>query len=160
MTGATGTVTLSLATDPGGAALNGTLTATIDRWRRHLLGTVDRRRRGRLFPAGDRRRSRLRDLERIRRGARGAGAARHRPNSPRRASRPATGFGLAVDVEDATATSRAASAAASRSPWSRSGRGRLGGDLTITASDGVADFSGLTLDQAGTGYTIQASRAA
>src|SRR5207302_1235655 len=33
----------------------------------------------------------------------------------------------------------------------------LGGTLTATAVNGVATFAGLTLDKAGTGYTLQAS---
>ncbi len=45
VTGATGTVTLSLANDPGGAALNGTLTATIDDGVATFSGlSIDRRR--------------------------------------------------------------------------------------------------------------------
>ena len=33
----------------------------------------------------------------------------------------------------------------------------LGGTVTVTANEGVATFSGLTLDTAGTGYTLQVS---
>ena len=33
----------------------------------------------------------------------------------------------------------------------------LGGTLTVTAQDGVADFSDLTLNEAGTGYTLDVS---
>ena len=36
------------------------------------------------------------------------------------------------------------------------GGGTLDGTLTVTASQGIATFSGLTLDQAGSGYTLQA----
>jgi hypothetical protein len=36
------------------------------------------------------------------------------------------------------------------------GNGALGGNLTVTANQGVATFSNLTLDQAGTGYTLKA----
>jgi len=37
------------------------------------------------------------------------------------------------------------------------GGGSLGGTLTVTAVDGVATFSGLTLDLAGSGYTLEAT---
>ena len=37
------------------------------------------------------------------------------------------------------------------------GGATLGGTLSMAAQSGVADFTGLTLDQAGTGYTLQAS---
>jgi subtilase family serine protease len=37
------------------------------------------------------------------------------------------------------------------------GGGTLGGTLTVTAQDGVARFSGLTLATAGSGYTLQAT---
>lgn len=40
---------------------------------------------------------------------------------------------------------------------SNPGGATLGGTLTLAAVNGVADFSGLTLDQTGSGYTIQAS---
>ena len=40
---------------------------------------------------------------------------------------------------------------------SNPGSGTLNGTLTVDASAGVATFSGLTLDQAANGYTIQAT---
>ena len=64
------------------------------------------------------------------------------------------GFGLAVAVEDAfgnaepTYEGNVSVALAG-----------LGGTLSIPASNGVANFSGLSLDQAGKGYTIQATAA-
>ena len=42
-------------------------------------------------------------------------------------------------------------------PGERPGRRHLGGTLTATAVDGVATFSGLTLNTAGTGYTLEAT---
>ena len=33
----------------------------------------------------------------------------------------------------------------------------LGGTLSVTASQGVATFSGLTINKAGSGYTLQVS---
>ena len=37
------------------------------------------------------------------------------------------------------------------------GGATLGGTLSVTAQSGVATFSGLTLDEPGTGYTLQVS---
>ena len=37
------------------------------------------------------------------------------------------------------------------------GGGNLGGTLSVTAVNGVATFTGLTINAAGTGYTILAS---
>ncbi len=64
------------------------------------------------------------------------------------------GFGLSVAVEDAFGN-----AEPSYSGNVSIALTGLGGTLTIPASEGVADFSGLSLDQAGSGYAIQASAA-
>src|SRR5262249_33055369 len=42
-------------------------------------------------------------------------------------------------------------------PGTNPGGGTLGSTLTVFANNGVADFSDLTLDKRGTGYTLQAS---
>ncbi|MGC8642287.1 MAG: hypothetical protein ACP5XB_20690, partial [Isosphaeraceae bacterium] len=69
-----------------------------------------------------------------------------------------TPFGLTVAVEN-QAGSVLTSYNGSLSLTLQGGPARslLGGTLTATASNGVATFSGLTLDTAGTGYTIRIS---
>ena len=69
-----------------------------------------------------------------------------------------TQFGLVVSAEDSygnvdTSFSGNVTIAMASDP----GAGALGGMLTVAASQGVATFSGLTLDVAGTGYSIEAS---
>jgi hypothetical protein len=67
-------------------------------------------------------------------------------------------FGLTVSVEDPfgnPATSYNGPVTISLSE--NAGAGALTGSLTATASDGVATFSGLALDTAASGYTIEAS---
>jgi hypothetical protein len=68
------------------------------------------------------------------------------------------GFGLAVSAEDPnghvdTTFNGAVGLALAGGPAGAT----LGGTLTATAQNGVATFSGLTFNQAGDGYTIQAS---
>ena len=69
-----------------------------------------------------------------------------------------TGFGLIVDAEDDqgqidTNYNSMVTVALASGPSGSS----LGGTVTVTAINGVATFSGLTLDTAGTGYTLQLS---
>jgi hypothetical protein len=68
------------------------------------------------------------------------------------------GFGLTVAAEDRfanvdTSFSRTVTVALANNP----GGATLGGTLTVTAQNGVATFTGLTLDKAGTGYAILVS---
>ena len=67
-------------------------------------------------------------------------------------------FGLTVTAEDGsgnadTAFNGTVTVALSNNP----GSATLGGTLTVTAQDGLATFTGLTLDQPGIGYTLQVS---
>jgi streptogramin lyase len=69
-----------------------------------------------------------------------------------------TGFGLTVQDEYDTgvvdtAFNGSVTVALANDPTG----GTLGGTLTATASEGVAIFSGLTIDTAGSGYTLQVS---
>ncbi len=69
-----------------------------------------------------------------------------------------SGFGLTVTAEDAsgntlTSFNGTVTVALDANP----GGSTLGGTLTATAQDGVATFSGLTLNKAGTGYTLLVS---
>jgi pantothenate kinase type III len=67
------------------------------------------------------------------------------------------GFGLAVSVEDAYGN--AEPSYSDNVSITLTGGTGLGGTLTIPARAGVADFSGLSLDQAGSGYAIEAGAA-
>ena len=69
-----------------------------------------------------------------------------------------TGFGLVVNAEDDQGLidptyKSTVTIALAGGPTGAS----LGGTVTVTANQGVATFSGLTLDTAGTGYTLQLS---
>jgi dUTPase len=72
-----------------------------------------------------------------------------------------TGFGLAVMAEDAnnnvdTTVQGTVTLTIANNPAA----GTLGGTTTATLQNGVATFSGLTLDMPGTGYTLQAASGA
>jgi hypothetical protein len=157
ITGATGTVTLSLANDPGGAALDGTLTVTLNQGVATFSGlSIDQAGTGySLLVSGT-------SLDSATSGPFNvvpAAASQLVISTQPAASLTAGGaFGLAVSVEDPfgnleTDYSGSVTLALGANPAG----GGLGGDLTIPASGGVAVFSGLTLDQAGNGYTIQAT---
>ena len=67
-------------------------------------------------------------------------------------------FGLTVDVDDAsgnlfTSFNGTVTVALANNP----GGATLGGTLSVTASQGVATFSGLTLTKAASGYTLTVS---
>ena len=69
-----------------------------------------------------------------------------------------TGFGMQAAVEDAfgnvvTSATTAVKIALDNNPTG----GKLGGTLSETPVNGVATFSGLTINQAGSGYTLQVS---
>src|SRR5262249_41113115 len=69
-----------------------------------------------------------------------------------------SGFGLTVEAEDSsgklvTSFNGPGTVALASNP----GGATLGGTLTVTASGGVATFSGLTLDKAASGYTLTAT---
>ena len=68
------------------------------------------------------------------------------------------GFGLTVTIEDSfnnvvTDYGGRVTIALLNNP----GGAGLGGTLTVTPVDGVASFSGLTLNKSGTGYTLEAT---
>ena len=69
-----------------------------------------------------------------------------------------SGFGLQATIEDPynnveTNDSAAVSVSLANNPDGAN----LGGTLSVTASNGVATFAGLTLDQVGSGYTLAVS---
>src|SRR5262249_34827421 len=70
-----------------------------------------------------------------------------------------SGFGLQATIKDAygnliTSDSSTVTVALATSPTGAT----LGGTRSVTAHQGVASFSGLTLTQPGSGYTLQVSR--
>ena len=72
-----------------------------------------------------------------------------------------SGFGLQATIEDAygnveTGDNAAVMVALANNP----GGSTLGGTLSVTASNGVATFSGLTLTKAASGYTLRSPAAA
>ena len=150
-------MTLSLANDPGGAALNGTLTATINQGVATFSGlTIDQAGTGyALLVSGS-------DL-----GSATSGSFNVVPAAASQlvisAQPPAIvtaggAFGLTVSVEDAFGNLEAGyGGSVALALGANPGEGSLGGEVTVAASGGVASFSGLTLDQAGAGYAIQAS---
>ena len=67
------------------------------------------------------------------------------------------GFGLVVGAEDQFGNPTALTGSVSVAILNNPGGSTLGGTTTVTASGGVATFSGLTLNMVGHGYTLQAS---
>ena len=71
---------------------------------------------------------------------------------------PGVGFGLTVTAETSTgATASNFSGTVTLSLVSNPGGSTLGGQVTAVAVNGVATFSGLTLNNVGTGYTLMAT---
>jgi hypothetical protein len=69
-----------------------------------------------------------------------------------------TGFGLQASIEDqfgnvVTTATNTVSVSFANNPTGAT----LGGTLTLTASQGVATFSGLTINKVGSGYTLNVS---
>jgi hypothetical protein len=154
---ASGTITISLASTPGGASLSGTLTAPIVGGIATFTGLA-------IDQAGSR--------DTLVVSGAGLGSATSSPFDVTAAdpkvlvieAQPPTSvmaggaFGLTVDVEDAfgNLVTGYGSQVTIGLIGASSGAG-LGGTLSVAASGGVASFSGLTIDQAGSGYTIEAS---
>jgi len=71
---------------------------------------------------------------------------------------PGTGFGLQASIEDqyGNVVTTAANTVSMAFANNRTGA-TLGGTLSVTASQGLATFSGLTINLVGSGYTIQVS---
>jgi hypothetical protein len=154
VTGASGTVTVSLADNSGGGSLNGTLTATIDQGVATFSGlSLDTADSGyTLSISGS-----------------GLGSVTSSPFSvtpaaaavlviaaqPPSSVTAGSGFGLTVDVEDAFGNLVTGYSSDITVGLTGGAVGaQLGGTLSVPASNGVASFSGLSIDQAGSGNTI------
>ena len=153
-----GTVTVALASNPGGAMLGGTLTVTASGGVATFSGlTLNKAASGYTLVATSS------DL--------GQGVTSAMTVTPASATQlvitqqpPATvkvssAFALKASIEDAygnvvtTASGRVSVAFASNPTGAT-----LGGTLSVTASQGVASFTNLTINKIGSGYTLRVSR--
>jgi uncharacterized delta-60 repeat protein len=155
VTSATNTVTVALANNPGGAALGGTLTVTASQGLASFSGlTLTTAATGYTLSASSS-------------GLSGATSSAITV-TPAAATQlvitqqpPASvavnsAFGLKVAIEDTygnvvTSASNKVKVALDNNPTGA----KLGGTLTMTASGGIATFSGLTINKVGSGYTLQ-----
>jgi hypothetical protein len=152
-----GTVTAALENNPGGATLGGTLTATAQDGVASFSGlTLDTSANGYTLLVS----------------ANGLASATTSPfnvtaaaatqlvvtTQPSGSVTAGSGFGLVISAEDnAGHVATTFSGSVTVALWNNPGSATLGGTLIATAQSGVATFSGLTLDQPGTGYTLQVS---
>ena len=151
-------MTVALANNPGGATLGGTLTATAIQRRGHLLRADADQGRLRLHAPGLRQRPRLRASPVAITVTPAAASQVAITQQPPASVTAGSGFGLQASIEDAygnveTSASNAVSVALANNPTGAT----LGGTLSVTASQGVATFSGLTLTTAASGYTLGVS---
>ncbi len=155
VTTATGPVTIALASNPGGATLGGTLTATASQGVASFSGlTLTVAANGYTLAASSS-------------GVSGSTSSAISV-TPAAATQlvitqqpPASvfvnsTFGLNVAIEDAygnvvTSDSNKVKVALDNNPTGA----KLGGTLTLTPSNGVASFSGLTISKVGSGYTLE-----
>ena len=157
VTSATGTVSVALANNPGGATLGGSLTVTASQGLATFSGlTLTTAATGYTLAASSS-------------GLSGAtssaitvtpAAATQLVISQQPPSSVVvnSSFGLQATIEDAygnvvTSAGNTVKVALANNPAGA----KLGGTLSVKASQGVAKFSGLTLNKVGTGYTLQLS---
>jgi streptogramin lyase len=154
-----GTVTVAIATNPGGATLGGTLTATASNGVAAFSGlTLNKAAAGYTLEVSA--------------AGLGSGVTGFIAVTPAAATQlvitqqpPATvkvstGFGLQASIEDqygnvVTTAANTVSVALDDNPTGAT----LGGALSVSASQGVATLSGLTINKTGNGYTLQVSSA-
>jgi len=152
-----GTVTVALASNPGGATLGGTLTATASNGVATFSGlTLTTAASGYTLVVSS--------------SGIGEGVTSAMSVTPAAASqlvitteppasvRVSIAFGLEASIEDqygnvVTTASNIVSVAFANNPTGAT----LGGTLSVTASQGVATFSNLTINKTGTGYTLSVS---
>ncbi len=156
-TGATGMVTIALASGPSGPSLGGTLTLPVSQG----IATFDDLTLDQAA-VGYELRATASGLAPVSTSAFGVAPAAAsqlvviaQPPSSVTAGQP---FGLGVTVEDRfgnveTGYTGSVTVAISTNP----GAAKLGGTLTAAVDQGIATFTGLTLDQPGTGYILQAT---
>lgn len=154
VTGASGTLTVSLVGGPAGAELDGTLTASINQGIATFSGlSIDQAGSGyALSISGSGFGSVTTSTFDVTPAAAAAVTIASGPPSSLAAG---SAFGLTVDIDDAygnltTGYTGDVSLSLTGGPAS----GALSGTVEVAAYDGVATFSGLTIDQAGSGYAI------
>ena len=159
VTGATGNVTIALANNPGGATLHGSLTATVENGIATFSGlTIDQAGTSYTLLVGA---SGFKSVTSAGFDVKPAAPAQLVLSAqPPPSVTAGNGFGLAVLIEDSfgnveTAFEGTVSLALANNP----GGASLDGRLTTTAIGGVAGFSGLTIDQSGSDYTISVTSA-
>jgi len=152
-----GTVTVALHSNPGGATLGGTLTATARSGVATFAGlTLNKAGTGyTLLVSGNGLSSAATHAFNVTPAAASQLVVSTQPPSFVAAS---SGFGLVVSAEDKFGNvdpkfDGSVAIALLNNP----GGATLGGTLTVSAQGGVANFSGLTLDKFGIGYTLQIS---
>jgi streptogramin lyase len=150
-----GTVTVALGNNPGGATLGGTLTATASNGMATFSGlTLNKAASGYTFAVSA--------------SGLGEGVTNVITVTPAAATQlmitqqpPGTvkvnsGFGFQASIEDqygnvVTTAANTVTVAFANNPTGTT----LGGTLSVTASQGVATFPGLTINKTGSGYTLQ-----
>ena len=150
----TGSVMLSLAGNPGGSSLSGTVTVPASGGVATFSGlTLDQAAAGYLLDASS---------GGLTRASSGPIAVSAAPASqlvvsaqPPGSVNAASGFGLVALAEDPfgnvdTQFGGTATLALASNP----GNASLGGTISVPASRGVANFSGVTISQGGSGYTL------
>ncbi len=157
VTSASNTVTLALANNPGGSTLGGTLSVTPSGGVVTFSGlTLKKAGSGYTFQASS---SGLSSATTSAMTVTPAAATQVViTKQPPSSVVVNSGFGLQASVEDAygnvvTSASNTVKMVLASNP---SGS-KLGGTLSVKASNGVAAFSGLTLNKVGSGYTLQVS---
>ena len=152
-----GTVTVALANNPGNATLGGTLTVTASQGVANFSGlTITTAASGYtlLVSSSGLSETVTTAITVTPLAASQVGITQQPPSSVIAGS----GFGLQAAIEDQygnviTGATNSVTVALANNP----GGATLGGTLTVTASQGVANFSGLTLTKAATGYTLAVS---
>jgi uncharacterized repeat protein (TIGR01451 family) len=151
-----GIMTVALAANPGSASLGGSRTASIGGGVATFSGlTLDRAAAGYTLQVSAGSLSATTSaITAV------AGSATHLvvTTPPAGSVTAGAGFGLVVQAEDAFGNvdltyGGGVTVALASNP----GNGTLGGSLTIAAANGVATFSGLSLDRAAAGYTLRLS---
>jgi streptogramin lyase len=152
-----GTVTVALANNPGGATLGGTLTATASNGVATFSGLS-------LTTAAS---GYTLDVSGSGLGAGVTSAITVTPatatqvvitQQPPATVKVSTGFGLQASIEDqygnvVTTATNTVSVALANNPTGAT----LGGTLSVSATQGVATFSALTINKTGNGYTLRVS---
>jgi hypothetical protein len=153
----TGSVTITIGSNPGGATLGGTTTVTASNGLASFSGlTLDKAGSNYLLQATS---SGLTSATTTAITVTPASVSQLVVSTqPPLAVTAGTSFGLVVQAEDASGNPISSfngdvAIALSSNP----GGATLGGTTTVTASGGVATFAGLTLDKAASGYTLQVS---